>query len=108
MLFFDLKRVRLISGAQDGSIKVWNIHLDYKKSSTITTNSEKRLDIRLSPIVFVNMESFDSYPSSAFALSAETEQIGMHCHGELFIASYEKNRALKVLCCLINIFHFSQ
>ena len=92
MLYFDLKRARLISGAHDGTIKVWNIHLDYKKSNTITTNSEKRLDVRLSTVSIINMELFDTHPSMAFAFSPDTEQMGMHCHGELFITSYEQNR----------------
>ena len=92
MLYFDVKRARLISGALDGLIKVWNITLDYKKSNTITSNSEKRLEIRLAPVVIVNLESFDNQPSLSYAHCSESGQLGMYCNGELFLAQYDNPR----------------
>ena len=94
MLFFDIKRIRLISGSHDRLIKIWDISIDLKRSNGFSNSSERKLDIKLKCVTVINLESFDNHPSYSYSFCPQSEQLGMHSQGELILATYDKTRTL--------------
>ncbi|KAJ3302866.1 WD repeat-containing protein 87 [Kappamyces sp. JEL0829] len=97
MLYYDAKLGRLVSGAMDGAIKVWELTIDNKKPSGIANDAKNQILFcaRLRLLHTLTLDRFDSPPSLGFSLCPETATLGLHCQGELFLASYGSSRILK-------------
>jgi hypothetical protein len=99
MLYFDPRQARLLSGAKDGTLKLWDVSLESRKSNVISSDLKEmnQISARLNCITIISMDRFDSIPNMSYAWCAPTMKMGIPCHGELFLTTLSESRTVSYI-----------